>query len=76
MKDWAEKLDVFLKYNEQEILVSLGKVSHEVAVALAEEEYDKFCALQDQNYKSDFDKLCEASKSLNSDENDNKYYEK
>lgn len=76
MKDWAEKLDVFLKYNEQEILVSLGKVSHEVAVALAEEEYDKFRAIQDQNYKSDFDKLCEASKSLNSDENDNKYYEK
>ncbi|MBM4212030.1 MAG: virulence RhuM family protein [Gammaproteobacteria bacterium] len=70
MKDWAEKLDVFLKYNEQEVLNSLGKVSHEIAVALVEEEYDKFRAIQDQTYKSDFDKLCEASKSLNSDEDD------
>ena len=71
MKDWAEKLDVFLKYNEQEVLSSLGKVSHEIAVALAEEEYGKFRAVQDQTYKSDFDKLCEASKSLKSDEDDN-----
>ena len=47
-------------------------MSHEVAVALAEEEYDKFRAIQDQTYKSDFDKLCEASKSLQSDENHNK----
>ena len=61
MKDWAEKLDVFLKYNEQEILSSLGKVSHEVAVALVEKEYEVFRKKQDQLHKSDFDKLCEAS---------------
>jgi hypothetical protein len=28
MKDWIKKLDVFLKYNEQEILSGLGNVSH------------------------------------------------
>jgi hypothetical protein len=72
MKHWAEKLDIFLQYNEQEVLSSLGKVSHEIAVALAEEEYGKFRAVQNQTYKSDFDKLCEASKSLKSNEDDNK----
>lgn len=62
MKDWAEKLDVFLKYNEQEILDTLGKVSHEVAVALAEKEYEVFRKKQDQLHKSDFDRLCEIGK--------------
>ena len=65
MKDWAEKLDVFLKYNEQEILAGLGKVSHEVAMALAEKEYKVFREKQDKLHKSDFDKLCEASKLAN-----------
>lgn len=62
MKDWSEKLDAFLKYNEQEILSGLGKVSHEVAVALAEKEYAIFRKAQDQLHKSDFDQLIEASK--------------
>ena len=39
MKDWVEKLDSFLQFNEQEILQDTGKVSHEVAIALAEKEY-------------------------------------
>lgn len=62
MKDWTQKLDVFLKYNEQEILSNLGKISHEVALALAEKEYEVFRKKQDQLHKSDFDKLCEVSK--------------
>ncbi len=71
MKDWAEKLDVFLKYNEQEILSDLGKVSHEVAVALAEKEYNVFRKKQDQLHQSDFDKLCEVSKLATPDPKDN-----
>ena len=35
MRDWAEKLDAFLKFNEQEILQDKGRVSHDVAVFLA-----------------------------------------
>ncbi len=42
MKDWREKLDAFLKFNEREILDDLGRVSHEVAEALAEGEFEKF----------------------------------
>jgi hypothetical protein len=36
MQDWVEKLDAFLKFNEEEILQDTGKISHEVAIALAE----------------------------------------
>ncbi len=62
MKDWGEKLDAFLKFNDQEILENLGKISHEVAVALAQEEFEKYRIVQDQLYMSDFDKLVEMSK--------------
>jgi len=56
MKDWVEKLDKFLKFNEETILNHQGKVSHEIAVALAENEYDKYRIIQDKILESDFDK--------------------
>ncbi len=57
MRDWSEKLDAFLKFNEQDILQNSGKVSHEVAVALAEKEYENFRAEQDKRFESDFDRM-------------------
>ena len=57
MNDWVQKLDAFLQFNEEAILNDYGKISHEVAKALAEKEYDKFHAKQLQNYESDFDRL-------------------
>lgn len=66
MKDWVEKLDAFLKFNEREILTNAGKISHEIAQALALEEYEKYRVKQDKDYVSDFDrevkKLLEAKK--------------
>jgi len=56
MKDWVARLDAFLKFNEREILGNSGKVSHEVAEALALKEYEKFRVEQDKNYISDFDR--------------------
>src|SRR3990167_865462 len=56
MKNWVEKLDAFLRFNEREILTDNGKISHEVAIALAENEYAKYRAIQDRNYISDFDR--------------------
>ena len=56
MKNWVEKLDAFLKFNEHDILTNTGKVSHEVAEALALKEYEKFRVEQDRNYISDFDR--------------------
>ncbi|MDP2812062.1 MAG: virulence RhuM family protein [Rhodocyclaceae bacterium] len=57
MRDWAERLDAFLQFNEQEILQDKGKVSHAVALALAEKQYDEFRVEQDRRYESDFDRL-------------------
>lgn len=57
MKDWVEKLDAFLKFNEKEILLHQGLVSHEVAIALAEKEYEKFQIDQNKLFESDFDKM-------------------
>ena len=56
MKHWVEKLNAFLKFSEYEILTNAGKVSHEVAEALALGEYEKYRVVQDKNYISDFDR--------------------
>jgi len=56
MRDWVQKLDGFLEFNEYDILHNPGKVSHEVATRLAQEEYDHFRIEQDRNYLSDFEK--------------------
>jgi hypothetical protein len=56
MADWVKKLDAFLQFNEYQLLTDGGKVSHEVAKRLAEQEFDKFRVLQDQRFESDFDK--------------------
>jgi hypothetical protein len=56
MKDWVEKLDAFLKFNEEEILQDSWKISHEVATALAESEYEQYKVYQDRLLESDFDR--------------------
>lgn len=42
MREWREKLDAFLRFNEQEVLSDKGAVSMEVAHQLALEVYEKF----------------------------------
>lgn len=59
MKDWVEKLDTFLQFNEYDLLKNSGKVRADVAKKFAEKEYQKFRIVQDQEYKSDFDKVIE-----------------
>ena len=44
LKDWAEKLDAFLSFNDRQVLVGAGKVSHKQAVAHAQNEYEQFAA--------------------------------
>ena len=56
MSDWIHKLDAFLDFNEYQVLKDAGKVRHDVAVKLAEKEYEKFRVVQDQNFISDFEK--------------------
>ncbi len=56
MKDWADKLNAFLQFNEQDILTNAGKISAEIAKSFAESEFEKFDKIQDKNFESDFDR--------------------
>ncbi|MBN1767362.1 MAG: virulence RhuM family protein, partial [Prolixibacteraceae bacterium] len=65
MKDWVEKLDAFLKFNEHEVLKHQGKISHEIAQKLAEKELEKYQVIRDRLFESDFDREIKKLKSLN-----------
>jgi hypothetical protein len=57
MADWIQKLDAFLQFNDYKVLQDAGRISHEIAMDLAEKEYEKFRIVQDVDFESDFDKL-------------------
>jgi hypothetical protein len=42
MREWKEKLDAFLKFNEKDILTNAGTISMEIAKNLAISEYERF----------------------------------
>ncbi len=56
MKDWVEKLDAFLQFNDYSVLKNAGAISAEIAKKLANEQYEKFRVRQDEEYESDFDR--------------------
>jgi hypothetical protein len=59
MKNWIKKLDAFLSINDREILDNAGKISHEIAKQIADDEYERFNKSRIANSKkslSDFDK--------------------
>ena len=39
MRDWSQRLNRFLEFNEHEILHDTGRVTHEIAKAFAESEF-------------------------------------
>jgi len=57
MEDWKNRLDVFLQFNEREVLENPGKVSHKVAESFALSEFEKYRVIQDKIFESDFDKF-------------------
>lgn len=57
MKDWVDKLDAFLQFNEKDILDDFGKVSAELARTFAKTEFDKYSVLKDVCFESDFDRV-------------------
>ena len=65
MQEWKEKLEIFLKINEYNILKDNGKIKREIADKLALDEYKKYRVIQDKNYISDFDELVIQTKNLN-----------
>jgi hypothetical protein len=46
MRDWIKKLNDILTINENEILEDAGKISHQLAIEIAETEYEKYNALR------------------------------
>ena len=52
MQEWKEKLEIFLKVNEYNILEDNGKIKREIADKLALDEYKKYRIVQDEKYGS------------------------
>lgn len=59
MKDWVQRLDGFLQFNEQAILQNAGKISHELAIQKAQNEFEKYRQIQFVTHKSDFEQAVE-----------------
>ena len=57
MEDWAKRLDGFLEFNGNELLIGAGKISAEQAKLHAETEFEKYRIIQDRLFESDFDKF-------------------
>ncbi|MGZ5070594.1 MAG: virulence RhuM family protein [Methylobacter sp.] len=62
MRDWVNKLDEFLRFNAYDVLDGFGKVSSESAKKHALAEYEKFIAVHEKEFKSDFDKFVDEVK--------------
>jgi len=57
MEDWAKRLDLFLEFDDREILSDSGKVSAKLAREHAESEFEKYRIVQDRLFESDFDRV-------------------
>lgn len=57
MQDWSQRLNRFLEFNEHEILLDTGRVTHEIAKGFAESEFEKYRVVQDRLFESDFDRF-------------------
>jgi len=70
MEDWAVRLDGFLEFNGDEILIGAGKISHEQAKLHAETQFEKYRIIQDKLFESDFDRFAELEKMTISPDNE------
>ncbi len=68
MEDWAKRLDMFLEFDDREILQNPGKITAKIAKAHAESEFEKYRIVQDRLFESDFDR--HIKKLLQEDKND------
>lgn len=63
-----ERLDLFLRFNERDVLPDAGRVSHALAEFRAAEEYERFQAAQRAfeatEPVSDFDRMVERAKQI------------
>ena len=67
MSDWVRRLDAFLQFNERNILDHAGRISHEMAKELAEQEYEHFnqhCIAENDKALSDFDRIAKTLENI------------
>jgi len=57
MEDWAKRLDLFLEFDDRQILQNSGKVTAKIAKEHAESEFEKYRIIQDRLFESDFDRV-------------------
>lgn len=62
MEDWSKRLDLFLEFDERDILENPGEITSQIAKKFAESEFEKYRIIQDKIFRSDFDKLIEDTK--------------
>jgi hypothetical protein len=55
MTDWIERLNEFLQINRKDILQDAGKVSHELAVEIAEKNFVEYKKIEAKSIGDDFD---------------------
>jgi len=56
MEDWAKRLDLFLEFDDRDILRDSGKVTAQIAKEFADSEFEKYRIVQDCLFESDFDR--------------------
>ena len=69
MTDWVRRLDIFLEFNERNILTHKETVSHALALEHAHDEFEKYEARRLEELSrdaSDFDRLVDHSRRLES----------
>ncbi|MBU4480505.1 virulence RhuM family protein [Patescibacteria group bacterium] len=57
MADWIERLNEFLQINRKDILNDAGKISHKLAVEIAEKNFDEYKKTEAKQLEGDFDKV-------------------
>lgn len=57
MEDWAKRLDMFLEFDERDVLQNAGKITKKIADERAFSEFEKYRVIQDRLFMSDFDRL-------------------
>ena len=65
MQDWAKRLDMFLEFDDREILKDAGKITKKIADEYVVNEFEKYRIVQDKLFMSDFDKLLSLQKIQN-----------
>ena len=56
MQDWVAKLDAMLMFSGRQLLVGIGKISHEEACRKAVAEFREYRRREMIQYESDFDR--------------------